>query len=197
MTARLTAILPAALAGGVLLTQALPALAAEGGSAGMPQLDPAVFLPQLFWLAVVFIGLYLVMSKVALPRVSEVFDARATRIASDLDGAAALKAEAEAAMQAYEKTQAEARANAADLIRQAEAAMAAQGASRQAQLGRELGDRLKTAESRIAAAKSAALGNLTQMSSEVARAAVERLIGESVSSADAERVTAAVARERA
>ncbi|HEX2117508.1 MAG TPA: F0F1 ATP synthase subunit B', partial [Alphaproteobacteria bacterium] len=58
------------------------------------------------------------------------------------------------------------------------------------------GDRLKTAEARITAAKSAALGNLAQMSSEVARAAVERLIGESVSPADAERITAAVARER-
>jgi F-type H+-transporting ATPase subunit b len=197
MTPRLTAICrPAALAGAVLLVQALPALAAEGGSAGMPQLDPAVFLPQLFWLLVTFVGLYLVMSKVALPRVNEVFDARATRIANDLDRAAALKAEAEAAMQSYEKAQSEARAKAADLVRQTEAAMAAQTTARQAQLARELGERLKTAESRIATAKGAALGNLTQMSSEVARAAVQRLIGENVSPAEAERVTAAVARER-
>lgn len=180
------------------LLSTLPALAAEGqGSGGMPQLNPAVFMPQLFWLAIVFIGLYIVMSKVALPRVNEVFDARATRIANDLDQAAALKQQAEAAMQAYEKAQSEARTKAAELVRQTEAAMAAQKSSRETQLGRELGDRLKAAETRIASAKSAALGNLTQMSSEVARAAVERLIGESVSPADAERVTAAVARERA
>jgi F-type H+-transporting ATPase subunit b len=179
------------------LLMALPVLAAEEhGSGGMPQLNPAVFLPQLFWLAVVFIGLYIVLSKVALPRVNEVFDARSTRIANDLDRASALKAEAEAAMQAYEKTQIEARAKGADLVRQTEAAMAAQKTSREAQLGRELGDRLKAAETRIAAAKNAALGNLTQMSGEVARAAVERLIGENVSPADAERVTAAIARER-
>lgn len=180
------------------LLSTLPALAAEEhGSGGMPQLNPAVFMPQLFWLAIVFIGLYIVMSKVALPRVNEVFDARATRIANDLDQAAALKQQAEAAMQAYEKAQSEARTKAAELVRQTEAAMAAQKSSRETQLGRELGDRLKAAETRIASAKSAALGNLTQMSSEVARAAVERLIGESVSPADAERVTAAVARERA
>jgi F-type H+-transporting ATPase subunit b len=177
---------------------ALPVLAAEEhGSGGMPQLNPAVFLPQLFWLAIVFIGLYIVLSKVALPRVDQVFDARATRIADDLDRAGALKRQAEAAMQAYEKTQSEARNKAAELVRQTEAAMAAQKSSREAQLGRELGDRLKAAETSIAAAKFSALGNLTQMSSEVARAAVERLIGESVSPADAERVTAAVARERA
>lgn len=187
----------AAIACGVLLMQALPVLAAEEHATGMPQLNPAVFLPQLFWLAVVFIGLYIVMSKVALPRVDAVFDARTTRIASDLDQAGALKKQAEAAMQAYEKAQSEARNKAAELVRQTEASMAAQKASRESQLGRELGDRLKSAETRIASAKSAALGNLTQMSSEVARAAVERLIGESVSPADAERVTATIARERA
>ena len=144
-----------------------------------------------------FIGLYIVLSKVALPRVNEVFDARATRIANDLDNAAALKQQAEASMQAYEKTQIEARAKAAELVRQTEAQMAAQKAARETQLARELGERLKSAETRIASAKSAALANLTQMSSEVARAAVERLIGESISPADAERVTAALARERA
>jgi F-type H+-transporting ATPase subunit b len=179
------------------LLLALPVLAAEEhASGGMPQLNPAVFLPQLFWLAIVFIGLYIVLSKVALPRVDQVFDARSTRIASDLDRAAALKAEAEAAMQAYEKTQVEARAKAADLVRQTEGKMAAEKTAREAELGRKLGDRLKAAEQQIASAKNAALGNLTQMSGEVARAAVERLIGESVSPAEAERVTAAIARER-
>jgi F-type H+-transporting ATPase subunit b len=188
------------LVGSVALTVllGLPALAAEEfASEGMPQLNPAVFLPQLFWLAIVFIGLYIVLSKVALPRVSEVFDARATRIANDLDHAAAAKQQAESAMQAYEKTQIEARAKGAELVRQTEAEMAARKAAREAELGRKLADRLKAAEGQIASAKSAALGNLTQMSSEVARAAVERLVGESVSPAEAERVTAAIARERA
>ena len=178
------------------LLLALPVLAAEEHASGMPQLNPAVFLPQLFWLAIVFIGLYIVLSKVALPRVDRVFDARSTRIANDLDRAASLKAEAEAAMQAYEKTQVEARAKAADLVRQTEAKMAAEKTARDAELGRKLGDRLKAAEQQIASAKSAALGNLTQMSGDVARAAVERLIGESISPAEAERVTAAIARER-
>jgi F-type H+-transporting ATPase subunit b len=176
--------------------QALPTLAAEGHSGGMPQLNPANFTPQLFWLGVTFIALYLLMSKLALPRVESVLDARAERIANDLDRAAALKAEAEAAMQAYEKAQVESRAKAADLVRQAEAEVAKATAARQAQLGRELGERLKSAEQRIAAAKAAAMGNLAQVSSDVARAAVERLIGESVSPADVERDTAALARER-
>jgi F-type H+-transporting ATPase subunit b len=179
------------------VTTAAPALAAEGGNAGMPQLNFHDFTPQLFWLAVTFIALYWLMTRVALPRVADVVSAREQRIANDLDRAAALKAEAEEAMQAYEKTQAEARASAADIVRQTEAAIAKETATRQAQLAGDLGERLKGAETRIAAARTAAMGNLAAVSSEVARAAVERLIGESIGQADAERVTAAVARQRA
>jgi F-type H+-transporting ATPase subunit b len=179
------------------LMAASPALAAAGGNAGMPQLNFHDFAPQLFWLAVTFILLYVLMKNVALPRIGEVVMAREQRIANDLDRAAALKEEAETAMQAYEKTQAEARAKAADLIRQAEAVIAKQSTTRQAQLAGELGEKLKGAEQRIAAAKASAMGNLASVSTEVARAAVERLIGESVPQAEVERVTAAIARERA
>jgi F-type H+-transporting ATPase subunit b len=176
---------------------AAPALAAEGGNAGMPQLNFHDYTPQLFWLAVTFIILYLLMKNVALPRVGDIVAAREQRIANDLDRAAALKAEAEQAMQAYEKTQTEARANAADVVRQAEAAIAKETTARQSQLASELGEKLKTAEQRIAAAKASAMSNLAGVSTEVARAAVERLIGEGVSQAEAEHVTAAIARERA
>ena len=175
---------------------AAPALAAEGGKAGMPQLNFHDFAPQLVWLAVTFVILYLLMKNVALPRIGEVVAAREQRIANDLDRAAALKAEAEAAMQAYEKTQTEARAKAAELVRQTEAAVARETTARQAKLAGELGEKLKGAEQRIAAAKASAMGNLAGVSTEVARAAVERLIGESISQAEVERVTAAIARER-
>jgi F-type H+-transporting ATPase subunit b len=183
------------LAAAAVLTAA-PAFAAEGGNAGMPQLNVHDYGPQIFWLAISFIVLYVLMSKVALPRISEVITAREQRIANDLDRAAVLKAEAEGALLAYEKTQAEARASAADLVRQTEAVVAQETASQQASLGGELNERLKSAETRIAAAKASAMANIEQVSSEVARAAVERLIGETVSPAEIERVTAALARER-
>jgi F-type H+-transporting ATPase subunit b len=170
--------------------------AAQASGGGMPQLNFHDFAPQLFWLAVTFTLLYVLMKNVALPRIGEVVAAREQRIANDLDRAAALKADAEAAMQAYEKTQVEARTKAADLVRQAEAAIARETAARQGQLAGELGEKLKNAEQRIAAARASAMGNLTTVSTEVARAAVERLIGESVPQAEAEQATAAVARGR-
>ena len=79
----------------------------------MPQLESATFISQIVWLAVTFLALYVVMARIALPRIGEVLEARQDRIAHDLDTAASLKAEAEAALAAYETSIAEARISAA------------------------------------------------------------------------------------
>ena len=77
--------------------------AAQGGAKVFPPLDPATFVPQLVWLAIAFGLLYLLLSRVALPRVGEVIEERADRIRRDLDQAEKLKAETEGALAAYEQ----------------------------------------------------------------------------------------------
>jgi len=69
----------------------------------MPQLDITTFAPQIFWLAVSFVVLYVLMSRLALPRIGAILAARSGQIEGDLDAARRLKAEAEAAVAAYEK----------------------------------------------------------------------------------------------
>ena len=76
----------------------------------MPQLDISTFPPQLFWLAVTFIVLYLLMSRLGLPRVTAIIEARRKRLDDDLSRAAEVRAEAEATVAAYQRTLAEARA---------------------------------------------------------------------------------------
>jgi len=70
----------------------------------MPQLDVSTFAPQLVWLAITFVVLYLLMAKLGLPRVSAILDARRKRQDDDLARAAEMKAEAEAALAAYQTT---------------------------------------------------------------------------------------------
>ena len=70
----------------------------------MPQLDTATYLPQLVWFAITFILLYVVLWRVALPRITGVLEERQARIDLDLARAEALKKEAAAALEAYEKT---------------------------------------------------------------------------------------------
>jgi F-type H+-transporting ATPase subunit b len=155
----------------------------------MPQFDPAFFAPQLFWLAVTFITLYILMSKVALPKIGAVLDERQRKIDDNLNKAAQLKAEAEAAVAAYEKALAESRAHAHAVIKEASERMAKQADERNRELSAKLAEQIKAGEARIAAAKETALANVREVAVDVAGAVVARLIGGS----DQAKVEAAVA----
>ena len=85
---------------------------------GLPQLNVADFAPQLIWLALTFGLLYLIMSRVALPRIGEVIEERSQRIQRDLDEAERLKGETEKALGAYEQALAEARAKAQGIAKE-------------------------------------------------------------------------------
>ena len=94
----------------------------------MPQFDPAVWVPQLIWLVITFMALYLLMSRVALPRVSEVLEEREVRINESLRKAERLRLNAEDAIASYEKTIADVRAKAAEEVRTAREEAAAESA---------------------------------------------------------------------
>ncbi|HEY1430196.1 MAG TPA: F0F1 ATP synthase subunit B', partial [Stellaceae bacterium] len=115
----------------------------------MPQLDVSTFAPQLVWLAISFVVLYLLMAKIGLPRVNAIIEARRNRLDDDLARAAQFKAEAEAAIAAYQKTMAEARAEAQATIRERTDQFAAEAAERQRQLAEALAEQTKAAEREI------------------------------------------------
>jgi F-type H+-transporting ATPase subunit b len=157
----------------------------------MPQLDLSTFPPQLIWLAIIFAVLYLLMSRLALPRVGNLIAARRSRIDGDLKKAGALKAEAEAVMANYERALAQARQAAQATLKETTEKLAAESAARQKVLGDQLAAETAAGEKRIADAKNAALADLKGMAAEVARSAVGKLTGETI---DERRVAAAIDR---
>ena len=90
--------------------------AEAAGSAGMPQLDFSTWGNQIFWLIVTLVVIYLILSKVALPRVGAVLADRAGTIANNIAAAEELKQQARDAEAAYEKALADARAEAAAIV---------------------------------------------------------------------------------
>jgi F-type H+-transporting ATPase subunit b len=152
----------------------------------VPQLDVASFAPQLIWLAITFILLYVLMAKVALPRVAEVLDERTKRIEGNLEKAEALKRDAEAAREAYEKAIAESRSKASTLTSQAADRAVREAAERQHALAATLAEQGREVEQKIAAARAKALESTHTIAAEVAREAVRKLLGRDVAPAEAE-----------
>ena len=143
----------------------------------MPQLDITTFAPQLVWLAIWFGILYLIMSKVGLPRIAVAIEGRKRQREADLARAAQLKAEAETALAAFQRTMAEARAEAQAVLKQTSDRLAAEAAARQHTLAAQLGQQIEKAERRIAAGKTQALTEMRGIAVDVGRAVVEKLTG--------------------
>jgi len=157
----------------------------------MPQLDVATYVPQLVWLAISFFLLYLLMSRIGLPRVGAAIEARRRRREEDLEHAAQLRREAEAVVAAYERTRAGAREQAQATIRETSERLAAAAAERQRELTAVLTERTASAEREIAAAKQRALGEIRGVAADVAASIAARLIG---TSSDQRNIAAAVDR---
>jgi len=155
----------------------------------MPQLDFTSYPPQLVWLAIAFVLLYLLMARVALPRVTQVLERRQAQIATDLEKAEKRKVEAEEALAAYEKTMANARSDAQAAIRAAADEIAKKQAAREATFAAEIAKRTDEAEKQISDAKSRAMAETRDMAADLAAAIAGRLAN---MAPQRDRITAAV-----
>ena len=147
-------------------------------AAGLPQLDVSTYGPQVIWLGISFFLLYLLLSKMVLPRVGRVLDERQQRIEANLERAAKLKADADAAKAAYEKGLADARTQAQDVLHQTAERLAAAANDRHASLAARLAQDVKSAEARIEEAKRQAIAGIRDAAVDTAVAASRKLLGD-------------------
>ena len=150
----------------------------------MPQLNIGDFAPQLVWLAISFVLLYFLMSRLALPEIGKVLDDRKSRIATDLADAAKLRDATEAAIAGYEQALAAARARAQGIARAAREEMNAEIEKQRAEIDAQINSRMGDAEQRITALKEAAVGHISQIATETAEALVARFTGKPASRAE-------------
>lgn len=155
---------------------------AEHGA--FPPFQAQHFPSQLLWLTVAFALLYVLMSKVALPRIGSIFAERSKRIADDLAAAQRHKEQSEAASAAYQKALADARARAQGIANETRERQAAEAEATNQRLETQLHERLAAAEQSIAATRAAAMANVGTIATETATAIVERLIGKAPAKAD-------------
>jgi F-type H+-transporting ATPase subunit b len=147
------------------------------GETSFPPFDPVNFTPMLIWLSLSFGLLYLLMSKIALPRVESILHTRARKIAKDISEANAFRARSEEAAAAHDKTIADAKAKALALAQETHARLNAETEANRLALEAELNARLAASETQILEMKAKAMGNVEAIASEAAAAIVQHITG--------------------
>lgn len=150
---------------------------APGGKTAFPPFQTQTFPSQLVWLAISFVLLYVLMAKIALPRVGAIFEERSKRISGDLKAAQDFKEQSDAAHTAYEKALADARSRAQSIAGDMREKQAAQSEALSKKLEAELHEKLAASEKSIAATRATAMGNVGTIATDTASAIVQRLIG--------------------
>lgn len=158
-----------------------------------PPLHAPDFSPQIIWLAITFAALYLLLSRVVLPRIGEVIEDRKDRIRRDLESAERLKDETDKALKGYEKALADARSNASAIAKETQAKLNSEVDAERQQVEATLGAKLADAERSIAATKSKAMQSVSDIASDTAATLASALSGQNVTLDEAKRAVAAAA----
>jgi F-type H+-transporting ATPase subunit b len=150
---------------------------ADASKHEFPPFAKDTFASQLVSLAIAFVALYLIVSKIALPRVGSVLDERQDRIDGDLAEAERLKNESDGALKAYERELATARSRAQAIGAETRERLNAASEAERKTLEAQLAQRLADAEKTIAATRASAMSNVRGIATDAAAAIVQRLTG--------------------
>jgi F-type H+-transporting ATPase subunit b len=156
------------------------------GSGVFPPFDASTFGPQLLSLAIIFGLLYLLMSKLALPRVEQILETRRAKHEGDLAEAGRLKTESEAALATFEKTLADARASSQKIAGETRDALNVELGAERKKFDTEISAKLSEADQRIAIDRTKAMTNVASIAVDTAEEIISRIINQKPARSDVE-----------
>lgn len=162
--------------------------AAEASSGGMPQLDFSTWGNQIFWLVLALIAIYLILSRIALPRIAAILAERQGTISNDIAAAEELQAKAVDAEAAYDKALVDARAEAQRIIAEAKADMQADLDAAIAKADAEIAAKSAESEAAIGEIRAGSVASVKAVAKDTVKEIVSAMGGQ----ADAKTITAAV-----
>ncbi len=165
--------------------------AAHGSAPGMPQLDFSTFANQIFWLVVTLVVIYLILNRVALPRIAAILAERQGTITNDIAAAEDFKARAVDAENAYNQALADARAEAQRIAAETRAEIQKDLDTAIAKADEQIAAKAAESEKAIAEIRAGALDAVRTVAGDTAAELVSALGGK----ADADGIAAAVADE--
>jgi len=150
---------------------------ADAHGRAFPPFQKDTFASQLVSLLVAFVALYLIVSRIALPRVGSVLDERQNTMEGDLTEAQKLKDASDGELKAYESELASARSRAQAIGADTREKLNAASEAERKTLEERLSVKLAEAEKTIASTREAAMRNVRGIAADAAAAIVQRLTG--------------------
>jgi F-type H+-transporting ATPase subunit b len=154
------------------------AFAAESG--GMPQLNPEFWISQIFWLTLTFGILYIVLSKLILPKISENLESRKSQILENIEAAEKQRENSEEKLKEYEEIVSKGKFEAKNIFNQVREKALRDINAKKKVLDKQIDDEIRKAEQEIKSLRDSAPDKINKIAIETSSELIQKLIGAEV-----------------
>ena len=151
-------------------------------SGGMPQLNPEFWISQIFWLILTFGILFIVLSKLILPKISESLEKRKSQILENISLAEKQREESENKIKEYEKIILDVKNEAKNYFNSARQKALQEINKKKETLENEINEEIKVAENEIINLKNSSSEKIQKISITTSEDLIKQLIGIDVNS---------------
>ena len=152
--------------------------AAESG--GMPQLNPEFWISQIFWLILTFGILYVVLSKLILPKISTNLELRKSQISDNIEAADKQRKESEIKLKEYDQIILKSKVEAKNIYNQAREKILKDIKVKQDILDKQIEEEIKKVEKEINKLRLEAPEKINKIAIETSSLLIQKLIGTEV-----------------
>ena len=156
----------------------LEAFAAESG--GMPQLNPEFWISQIFWLTLTFGILYIVLSKLILPKISDNLESRKSQILENIEAAEKQRQNSEEKLKEYEEIVSKSKMEAKSIFNQAREKALKDISAKKEVLDKQIDEEISKAEQEIKELQNGAAEKINKIAIETSSELIQKLIGAEV-----------------
>ena len=159
----------------VLITQVQ---SAESG--GMPQLNPEFWISQIVWLVITFGALYVILSKVILPKISNNLESRRSQILENIEIAEKQREESEEKLKEFDKIILNSKLEAKNLFNEARQKVLNEIDKKRSEMEKNLEEEISSAEKEIQSLNNNSAENIKKIATETSLSLIQQLIGEEI-----------------
>jgi len=172
----------------------MEAFAAESG--GMPQLNTEFWISQIFWLTITFGILYVVLSRLILPKISANLEIRKSQIVENIEAAEKQREESELKIIEYEKTVLNSKNEAKNYFKQAREKLLKDINLKKDVLEKELNKEIQKAEAEIQELRDRAPEKINKIAVQTSADLLQHLIGTEVNNSSISTIVEDLSRKK-